>query len=272
MGRWREEARCRIASPPWPTLSPYPPPRPPGPRAQPDQLERIWAKEERGAPERPPPPSPCAALPDWLCVPGAQLQSFRTPSEPQGTRSAATQGGKGRPRIPGADIPGAPGGRDADGPAPAASARRSSPRLAASAPLRPPPFPSLPVAASLLLRPPTPPATSPRFLIPATSALGGSFRGRRQTRGASRADAAGAARSRRRLVNGTRTRAGADTAALALRQRPTARTSRPPSRAPGEARRQCLPLAWMGLLRVGWGVSLDENVWGRRRTESRRFH
>ena len=155
------------------------------------------------------------------------------------------------------------GGGARTGSAPAASARPSFPRLAASAPLRPPPFPSLPAAASLLLRPPpTPPATSPRFLIPATSALGGSFRGRRQPRGASRADAAGAARSRRRLVNGTRTGAGVDTAALALRQGPTAPSSRPPSRAPGEARRQSLPLAWMGLLGVGErGGGLWMSVW-----------
>ncbi|XDC61746.1 hypothetical protein R6Z07M_012928 [Ovis aries] len=67
---------------------------------------------------------------------------------------------------------------------------------------------------------------------PRAGALGGSFRGRRQPRGASRADAAGAARSRRRLVNGTRTGAGADTAAFTLRQGPTARIPRPPSAAP----------------------------------------
>lgn len=43
-------------------------------RAQPDQLERIWVKEEKGAPILAQLPS--AALPDWLCVSGAQLQSL----------------------------------------------------------------------------------------------------------------------------------------------------------------------------------------------------
>lgn len=62
-------------------------------RAQPDQLERIWAKEERGAPE--PSLLSSAALTDWLCVPGAQLQPLQTPSETQGIRSAATQSGVG---------------------------------------------------------------------------------------------------------------------------------------------------------------------------------
>lgn len=241
---------------------PYPPLKPPGPRPS----LTSWSGFGRRRKEGPwsPPQLSSAALPDWLCVPGAQLQSLQTPSETQGIRSAATQRGvAGWPQIPGLTSRGSLGGGARTGRPPqpprGPASRVLRPRLLSA----PPPFPSLPAAASLLLRPPTPPATSPRFLIPATSALGGSLRGRRQPRGASRTDAAGAARSRRRLVNGTRTGAGADTAALALRQGPTARIPRPPSGAPGEARRQCPPLAWMGLL-WGWvrgGWSLDENVW-----------
>ncbi|XP_043291507.1 collagen alpha-1(I) chain-like [Cervus canadensis] len=210
---------------------PYPPLKPPGPRPS----LTSWSGFGRRRKEGPwsPPQLSSAALPDWLCVPGAQLQSLQTPSETQGIRSAATQRGvAGWPQIPGLTSRGSLGGGTRTGRPPqpprGPASRVLRPRLLSA----PPPFPSLPAAASLLLRPPTPPATSPRFLIPATSALGGSLRGRRQPRGASRTDAAGAARSRRRLVNGTRTGAGADTAALALRQGPTARIPRPPSGAP----------------------------------------
>lgn len=194
----------------------------------------------------PPPPSliGCASLePNFsrsrLCLSpkGAGVQRPGAGHESGGRHLWGPRGeGRGRGRPP--------------QPLPGPARRVSRPRLL-SAPRPFLPSQQRPPSSS---GPPTPPATSPRFLIPATSALGGSFRGRRQPRGASRADAAGAARSRRRLVNGTRTEAGVDTAPLVLCQGPTARSSRPPSRAPGEVRRQSLPLDWMGLFGVG-GVS-----------------
>lgn len=181
-------------------------------------------RREKGIPA--PSPASLRALPDWLCVPGAQLQSLQTLSETQGSQSAATRGRRRAGRKSRGWRLWGPCGEGADGVGPRSlrgAQLAASPSLSSS----PPPALSFPPSGGLPPPPPPhhpacPPATSPRFLIPATSALGGSFRGRRQPRGESLADAAGAACSRRRLVNGTRTRAGADTAALALCQGPTA--------------------------------------------------
>lgn len=74
-------------------------------------------------------------------------------SEPQGSQSAAT---RVRPRIQGSASVGPPGGGARTGSAPAASSRPSLPRLAASAPLRPPAL-SFPPSSGL----PPPPAPPP---------------------------------------------------------------------------------------------------------------
>ena len=58
MGWWSEGEQFPIASPTWAMLSPLPTSQASRAAAQPDQLERIWAKEERGALE-PSPVFPC---------------------------------------------------------------------------------------------------------------------------------------------------------------------------------------------------------------------
>lgn len=211
------------ASPTWQMLSPQPTLQASRARAQPGQLERIWAKEEKGLP--PPPQLPSVALPDWLCVPRAQLRSLQTPSEPQVRGRAATRSGRGGREPRGWHLGGRRGRGARTGSAPQpprGSARRVSwpPLLSAPRPFLP--SQRRPPSSSSSAPPPPRPPPPHRFLIPATSALGGSFRGRRQPRGEALADAAGAARSRRRLVNGTRTGAPADSAAPALRRGPTA--------------------------------------------------
>lgn len=60
MGWWSEEEQFPIAYPTWAMLFPLPTTQASWARAQPDQLERIWAKEERGAP---------APSPAFLCRP-----------------------------------------------------------------------------------------------------------------------------------------------------------------------------------------------------------
>ncbi|KAL1785232.1 hypothetical protein HispidOSU_030578, partial [Sigmodon hispidus] len=73
-------------------------------------------------------------------------------------------------------------------------------------------------------------------LIPRPQSAEGSVAGRG-------ADAAGAARSRRRLVNGTRTGTRANTATLTQCQEPRAGRSRSPARAPGKVNLCAVPRA-----------------------------
>lgn len=136
-------------------FSPYPPPKPPGPGPSLTSWSGFGRRRKEG-PRRPPQLS-SAALPDWLCVPGAQLQPLQTPSETQGIRSAATQSGVGGwPRIPGLTSRGSLGGGARTGRPPQPTRGRASRVLRPQLLSAPPPFPSLPAAASLLLRPPHP--------------------------------------------------------------------------------------------------------------------
>ena len=159
----------------------FPPTHHPGLLGQGPSLT-SWSGFGRRRKEGPrsPPQSPCAALPDWLCVPGAQLQSLWTPSEPQGSRSAATQGGKGA-----ATNPGGPWGegRGRAGPRSLCEAQ-----LAATSGLRssPPPALSFPPSGGLPPPPPPPPRPPPppgfSFLPPARSAAHSAAAARRGER------------------------------------------------------------------------------------------
>lgn len=244
-----EEAQVPTASPTCPMLFPNPLSRPPEQWPSLTSWGGFGRRRKKGLPPLrsfPPPPS---------LIGSASL-------EPNFSRSRLRLSFKGagvqRPREGGAAAnlgvgsSRAPAGRGADGVGP-----RSLQLAASLGPgFSPPPAFSFPPSGGLPPPPPPPPtpphparqpATSSRFLIPATSAFGGSFRGRRQPRGESLADAAGAARSRRRLVNGTWTGAGANTAALAPRRGPAAR-ARPPGPQVSIAASAFLPPGW-GLLR-----------------------
>lgn len=155
-------------------LYPNPPTRPPGQGPSLTSWSGFGRRRERGIPA--PSPASLRALPDWLCVPRAQLRSLQTLSETQGSQSAATQGRRRAghkssgwrlwgPCREGAD---GVGPRSLGGAQLAASpSLSSSPPPALSFPpsggLPPPPPPTLPPA-----RPPPPPGFS--FLPLARSA------------------------------------------------------------------------------------------------------
>lgn len=105
---------------------------------------------------------PSVALSDWLCIPGAQLQSLQTLSEPPEETKHCDPGPEERPPILGFGISRAPGGRGPDRVGPVAGSRPNSPRLAVSVPLRPLPLlPSQRRPPSSLTPPPNPPACPP---------------------------------------------------------------------------------------------------------------
>lgn len=151
---------------------PYPPPKPPGPGPSLTSWSGFGRRRKEGP--RSPPQLSSAALPDWLCVPGAQLQPLQTPSETQGIRSAATQSGVGGwPRIPGLTSRGSLGGGARTGwppqPLRGPASRVLRPRLLSAPPaLSFPPRGGLPPSPPPPPRPPPPPGFS--FLPLARSA------------------------------------------------------------------------------------------------------